>query len=183
MPRYRPPLASSSTVFLPTALEFWFLMESQRLQHPVLPRFLPGARSGAGGIPAARRSQPAGQTVGGVTGGRLPGAPVPQPVRRVAQRHPNLRRAQRPGLLRALLRPRQHDDRDRGRRPCGGRQTPGGALFRPHAGQAAAAGREHGGAAAEWPEDGDCGDGRGRPSPWWATSAPTSTTRTILLSI
>ena len=158
-------------------VELWFLMESQRLLHPVFREFykerdvvVEEYRQRWNPIRRAR-------LMGELLVGRLQGPPLPEPVRRVAQRHlesaPRGRRPSSSAITSPATSPSRSWGRHRGRR-----QTPGGALLRPHGGEADAARGDHRGTAAGRPEDRDRWRCRDRPSRWSATSVPASTIKT-----
>ena len=134
--------ATSSEFFygLPSnRVEFWFLMESQRLQHPILRDFYQEREAVTEEYRQRIEANPQGKLLAEVLAAAFQAHPYRNPSGGWPGDIPNLRRARAQSLLRALLRSRQYYDCDCGRRNCGGRQTPGGALFRPHAGQADAA--------------------------------------------
>ena len=69
-------------------IELWFLMESQRYLHPVVPRVLQRARRSDGGVSHAGGIESAGSADSGFPRRRFRSAPLPQPAGRMAQRYP-----------------------------------------------------------------------------------------------
>ena len=128
--------AAASTEFsysLPSnRAELWFLMESQRLLHPVFREFY-HERDVVGEEYLQRvESNPQGKLMAELLSAAFKVHPYRNPAGGMAQRHSEPAPGPRPGLFRTLLRPGQHHHRDRGRYRHSGRQTPGGTLFRPH---------------------------------------------------
>ena len=135
--------------------ELWFLMESQRLMRPAFREFYSERDMVLEEYRQRVEGNPQGKMMSEMLAAAFKAHPYRNPVRRVAERHSDAAPQRGPGILRAILRSRQHHDGDRGRHYPHRCQAVGRAILRPHARQAAAARRKYRGTAAERSEDGD----------------------------